>query len=153
MDCRIGDLVFNPKDKSLWGIRHNTGLSTLVRIDPPYSDWTAVYGFDYYTDVYGLDISPDGAWISAAVSDVSGSQKLVRLSVPDLLRGTLTLETLHDFGTDSPSDFRFSEDGRFLYGSSYYTGASNILRYDQTGKDPGRPQQRRNGIFPADPDQ
>jgi len=134
MDCRIGDLVFNPRDKSLWGIRHNTGLSTLVRIDPPYSDWTAVYGFDYYADVYGLDISPDGAWISAAISDVSGNQKLVRMSVSDLLRGTLTLETLHDFGTDSPSDFRYSEDGRFLYGSSYYTGASNILRYDPTGK-------------------
>jgi len=134
MDCRIGDLAFNPRDKSLWGIRHNAGLSTLVRIDPPYADWTAVYGFDYYSDVYSLDVSPDGSWITTAVSDVSGNQKLVRMKVADLLKGTLTSETLQEFGTDSPADFRFSEDGKFLYGSSYYTGTSNILRFDPARK-------------------
>ncbi len=133
-DARIGDLVFNSRDKSLWGIRHNAGLSTLVRIEPPYADWTAVYGFDYYSDVYGLDLSPDGAWLSAALSDVSGNQKLIRMSTADLLKGTFAPETLHDFGTDSPADFRFSEDGKALFGSSYYTGVSNILRYDLAGK-------------------
>ena len=29
-----------------------------------------------------------------------------------------------------PNGFVFSPDGRYLYGSSYYTGASNIFRYD-----------------------
>ena len=34
-----------------------------------------------------------------------------------------------------PATFKFSSDGKFLYGSSYYTGASNIFRYElSTGK-------------------
>ena len=31
-DARIGDLVLNPTDKSLWGIRHQNGYATIVRI-------------------------------------------------------------------------------------------------------------------------
>ncbi|MCX6560007.1 MAG: hypothetical protein NTZ26_05775 [Candidatus Aminicenantes bacterium] len=129
-DARIGDLAFNPADQSLWGIRHNIGLSTIVKIEPPYRDWTAVCGFDYFTDIYDMDLSPDGAFATAAVADVSGAQKLVRMKTADLLKGLPAMETLYDFGTDSPADFRYSPDGRFLFGSSYYTGASNIFRYD-----------------------
>ncbi|RMF65995.1 MAG: hypothetical protein D6743_07115, partial [Calditrichaeota bacterium] len=36
-DCRTGDLAFNPVDKSLWGVRHYLGISTLVRIPYPYT--------------------------------------------------------------------------------------------------------------------
>lgn len=129
-DFRAGDLAFNPADRCLWAIRHNNGLATIIKIDPPYSDWTAVYGFDYFTDIYDMDISPDGSFLTAAVSDVSGQQKLVRIRTADLLKNNLVLETLYEFGTDSPADFRFSPDGRFLFGSSYYTGASNIYRYE-----------------------
>jgi hypothetical protein len=34
------------------------------------------------------------------------------------------------FGQSVPEGFVFAPDGRSLYGSSYYTGASNIFRYD-----------------------
>jgi hypothetical protein len=129
-DARIGDLAFNPADKSLWGIRHNIGLSTIVRIDPPYRDWTAVCGFDYFTDIYDMDVSPDGTCLTAAAADVSGAQKLVRMKTADLVKGLTSMETLYEFGTDSPADFRYSQDGRFLFGSSYTTGASNVFRYD-----------------------
>jgi hypothetical protein len=129
-DLRAGDLAFNPVDKSLWAIRHNIGLSTIIKCEPPYSDWTAVSGLDYFTDLYDLDISPDGAWLTAAAADVSGAQKLVRMRTADVLQGSTAMETLYEFGTDSPADFRFSPDGRYLYGSSYYTGASNVFRYD-----------------------
>jgi len=37
VDARIGDLAFNPQDKALYGIRHQNGLSTLVRIPQPYA--------------------------------------------------------------------------------------------------------------------
>ena len=36
---RIGDIVVNPKDKSIWGLRHMNGYVTLVRIPKPYSGW------------------------------------------------------------------------------------------------------------------
>src|SRR5204863_1163198 len=35
-DARICHLVVNPAAKSIWGIRHENGLATIVRIPPPY---------------------------------------------------------------------------------------------------------------------
>ncbi|MGH8222848.1 MAG: hypothetical protein ACREQZ_07725, partial [Woeseiaceae bacterium] len=35
-----------------------------------------------------------------------------------------------DFGLAIPESFVFSPDGRYLFGSSYYTGVSNIFRYE-----------------------
>ena len=35
-----------------------------------------------------------------------------------------------DFGQSVPNNFTFSPDGKYLYGSSYYTGVSNIFRYE-----------------------
>jgi hypothetical protein len=34
------------------------------------------------------------------------------------------------FGQSVPESFVFSRDGRYPYGSSYYTGVSNIFRYE-----------------------
>src|SRR6202140_3410860 len=47
-----------------------------------------------------------------------------------LARGDAT--PLHTFamGAAVPESFVFSKDGRYLYGSSYYTGVSNIYRYE-----------------------
>ncbi len=36
-DARVGDLAFDKADNSLWGIRHNNGISTLVEIAAPYN--------------------------------------------------------------------------------------------------------------------
>ncbi len=36
----------------------------------------------------------------------------------------------YKFGQSVPEGFVFSPDGRYLYGSSYYTGVSNIFRYE-----------------------
>ncbi len=37
-NARIGEIVFNPVDRSLMGVRHENGLATLVRIPYPYDD-------------------------------------------------------------------------------------------------------------------
>ena len=46
-DARIGDLVFNRSDRSLWGIRHLNGIVTLVRMPYPYTDFNQVYSWRY----------------------------------------------------------------------------------------------------------
>src|SRR5207249_430448 len=53
-DARIGDLAFNPADRSLWGIRHFNGICTLVRIPPPWTEWKQVYSWPYGPVVYDL---------------------------------------------------------------------------------------------------
>src|SRR5208282_6433879 len=74
--ARIGEIVFNPVDRSLIGVRHANGFAVLVRIPYPYSEWKAVYTFPYESVPYDLDISPDGKLLSASMSDVSADQFL-----------------------------------------------------------------------------
>ena len=129
-DARIGDLAYNAADKSLWGVRHLNGLATLVRMKPPYTDWERVTTWPYGTVMYDIDISPDGTRLSASFGEISGQQDVRVLDIPALLEGRTTPVTRFDFGTATPNGFVFSPDGRYLFGSSYYTGASNIFRYD-----------------------
>ncbi len=130
-DARIGDLAFNRADRSLWGIRHMNGIATLVRIPPPYTEWKQVHSFPYGTVPYDLDVSPDGTTIAASFGEVDGQQNVRILDVRKLLDGDVTPIAEFDFGRASvPSNFVFSPDGRFLYGSAYFTGVSNIYRYE-----------------------
>jgi len=129
-DARIGDLVYCAADSALWGVRHFNAISTLVRIPPPYDRWNQVRSWPYGQDIYDLDVSPDGHWLVFSRAEISGRHSLQRLDLAALQRGDTDSERLHDFGTALPANFVFTADGRFLFGSSYYTGVSNIWRYD-----------------------
>ncbi|MBI4427644.1 MAG: hypothetical protein HY562_00830 [Ignavibacteriales bacterium] len=129
-DARTGDLAFNSADKSLWGVRHFIGFSTLVRIPPPYTDWNQVYTLPYGKDFFDIDISPNGKTLTGALAEVSGNQKLIRMDVEKLLKGDQSSETIFDFESNSPATFVFSPDGRYSFGTSYYSGVSNVFRYD-----------------------
>ena len=122
--------MFDRSDRSLWGVRHFNGISTLVRIPEPYTKWEQMHSWPYGQDVYDLDVSPDGKRMSAALAEVTGRQSLVLLDLEKLRAGTFELETLYDFETSSPANFVFSADGTQLVGTSYYSGVSNIYRYD-----------------------
>lgn len=135
-DVRTGDLAFNRSDRSIWGVRHYNGISTIVRIPYPYEEWNHVYSFPYGTDIFDLDISPDGLQLTGALTDVSGlHQELIRMDTGALLRGDGAYDTLFDFENSTPANFVFSADGRYLFGSSYYSGVSNIYRYDFVEED------------------
>ncbi|HUP24973.1 MAG TPA: hypothetical protein VNB06_18790 [Thermoanaerobaculia bacterium] len=134
-EARVGDLVFDRSDRSLWGVRHFNGISTVVRIPEPYTKWEQMHSWPYGQDVYDLDVSPDGKWMSAALAEVSGRQSLVLLDLERLRSGELALETLYDFETSSPANFVFTPDGSALVGTSYYSGVSNIYRYELEQRD------------------
>ncbi|MBL0144218.1 MAG: hypothetical protein IPP91_19470 [Betaproteobacteria bacterium] len=129
-DARIGEIVFNPVDRSLLGVRHQNGLATLVRIPPPYTEWSQIHTFPYGVVPYDLDISPDGRLLSGSVAEVNGDQFLRVWQLDKVRAGDLKPLSQYSFGQSVPEGFVFSRDGRFLYGSSYYTGASNIFRYE-----------------------
>ena len=132
-DARIGDLAFDRADQSLWGIRHLNGLATIVRMEPPYTEWARTVTLPYGTVAYDLDVSADGSMVSASFGDISGRQEVRVLSTAELLNsggGQVTPIATFDFPGGVPNGFTFSEDGRFLYGSAYLTGVSNIFRYE-----------------------
>jgi hypothetical protein len=129
-DARIGDLALNRADRSLWGIRHLNGICTLVRIPAPYREWQRVVSWPYGTVAYDLDVAPDGSLLSASFGEISGRQEVRVFSTRQALAGDATPIARFDFGNAVPNGFVFSPEGRYLYGSSYYTGVSNIFRYD-----------------------
>jgi hypothetical protein len=128
-DLRAGDLAFNRADRSLWGIRTFNGICTLIRMVAPYTEWKQVYSWPYGEVAYDLDISPDGTQMVLAIGEINGHQALHVFATATMLSGTATSVHTFELGTAIPSNFTFSPDGRFLYGSSYYTGVSNIFRF------------------------
>jgi len=130
-DARIGDLAFDRADKSLWGLRHQNGFVTLVRIPAPYTSFNQIKTFKYGEILFDLDVSPDGSLISASYSTVEGKQSLKVWKRDDLESGnaeepvaTLALPPA------TPEMFTFTPDGKSLLGNSYYTGVSNVFRFD-----------------------
>jgi hypothetical protein len=134
--ARIGDLAFNPADRSLWGLRTNNGFVVLVRIPYPYTEWHPVHVFPYAEVAFDLDISPDGSLLSTSVAgpDEAGQGTQVMqvrvMRTDELLAGNAAPLRRIEFGTAVPEGFTFSPDGRYLFGSAYYTGVSNIYRYE-----------------------
>lgn len=157
-DARIGDLAFNKTDNSLWGIRHQNGFVTLVRIPAPYTEFNQIKTFRYGEIVFDLDISPDGQLISASYGGIDGKQSVKVWKRADLEAGNADEPvTTLSLPPSVPENFTFTPDGKALLGNSYYTGVSNVFRLDVasgkydvlTNAATGffRPQQRPDGTL------
>lgn len=146
-DGRIGDIALNPKDKALWGLRHLNGYVTLVKMAAPYSGWTQVHTWDYGVTPFDLDISADGSMLSASVGLVSGKQSVAVWNIADLEAGLADPKSEFELGQSTPESFVFSPDGRYLFGSAYYTGVSNIYRYEIATKQIEAVSNATTGFF------
>ena len=140
-DARVGDLAFNKVDQSLWGIRHLNGISTIVKIpkfnkespNKQYLDWEQQYTLPFGSDIFDIDISPNGKSLSAAVTDLNGNQVLNIYQIDsfdNFNKDKIVFKEVFNFEVASPQSFRYSEDGTYLLGSSYYSGVSNIFKVD-----------------------
>jgi len=129
-DERIGEIAFNKADRSIWGIRHLNGYASIVRVPYPYEEWNLIHSFGYGDVIFDLDISPDGKLLSGSFGDVQGKQTLKGLETERLLAGEFEPVNTLEFGQAAPESFVFSPDGRYLFGSAYYTGVSNIFLYE-----------------------
>ena len=146
-DARIGDLAFNRADKTLWGAESRNGIITLVRLKPPYTDVEDVLALPYGQVFSDLDISPDGSLLSASMEEIDGTQYLRVFRTADLLKTHYDVITQFDFGRAVPESFVFSPDGKYLFGSSYYTGVSNIFRYEVATGDMEAVSNAETGFF------
>ena len=93
-------------------------------------DWNAIYSWPYGEVAYDLDVSPDGQLVAVSVGEISGKQTVRVMRTASLAMNDPTPIKQFDFGTAIPSNFVFSPDSGYLFGSSYYTGVSNIFRYE-----------------------
>lgn len=125
---RAGNLVYNRKDHAIYGVQSMSGRSTLIRILPPYKKWHELYTLPFGKDFSDLDISQDGLFLSGTLSDIQGRQKLVLFRISDLLAGKTEFRMIYEFEDNPAANFVFSPDGKYLFGTSYITGASNVFR-------------------------
>jgi hypothetical protein len=146
-NCRTGDLAFNRRDKTLWGVQHNNGYSSIVRFPPPYTDGRMVLTLPYGKDIFDIDVSPDGTYLSGTLAQINGVQQLILMETKKLLVWDSSYEVLWEFEKNPAENFVFSDDGRYLYGTSYLTGASNIFRYDIAGQKMETLSNAETGLF------
>src|SRR5262249_54802531 len=96
---------------------------------------------------FGLDISPDGTMLSASVGEVNGHQSVQVWRLSDLLNENMTPIASFGLGQSTPEGFVFSPDGKYLYGSAYYTGVSNIYRFEIANQDVQAVSNTSTGLF------
>lgn len=125
---RTGNLVFNQKDKSLWGVRHDNGNAILVKIPAPYKQIIPLYTAPFGRAIFDLDISDRGDKLLATLSGVKGEQSLILFEMEALEQGSTRYETLYELEDNTLTQFRFAGNDEYLIGTSYYTGVSNIWR-------------------------
>ncbi len=123
---RAGDLEFNAVDKCLWGVQNDNGYSTLVKIPPPYDRTLPVFSAPFGKVLFDLDISHSGDMLCATLSGIRGEQSLILFDLKKLDAGQSGYETVYTLDDNTLTQFRFSTDDRYLIGTSYYTGVSNV---------------------------
>lgn len=147
-DARIGDLAFNSRDGSLWGIRHDNGLVTIVRMERPFDTWKQVYTFPYGTTAFDIDISHNGEMLAATIGKKSGQHRLQVFRLDDI--ANKVIDPIAEFEPPLgyiPEGAAFSLDDRYVYGSSYFTGISNIFRLEIANNDFQVVSNTETGLF------
>lgn len=127
---RTGNLTFNPADQSLWGVQHNNGYATLVKIPKPYTKVVPMYTTEFGRSLLDLSVSSDGLKLCATLTGIRGEQSLVLFDLNGLEEGSNTFETVYHADDYTLTQFRFANNDRSLIGTSYYTGVSNIWQLD-----------------------
>lgn len=146
-NLRAGNFAFKQQDKTLWGIRHNNGICTLIKLEAPYTDWTAIHVFPYGEDIYDLDISPDGKKLMGIKTNLNGNNQIVIYDFDKIDHKDFTYTEPIDFGESAPNNFVFSKDGNSIYGSSYYTGVSNLFEHNLLNETTNVITNTKNGLF------
>lgn len=146
-DGRIGDLAFDDSDSSLWGLRHDSGFVSLVRIPAPWHDWNLVHTFDFGEIPYDLDVSRDGRRVAFGLVAPSGKAELRVYDRESLLAGEIDTYDPFDFGTTAPMNFVFDDTGQRLLGTTYLTGVSNVFAIDLARGDWDALSNVETGLF------
>lgn len=127
---RMSNLVYDPVKDRLYGLFVNAGVEHLAYYDADLKERTILYSFPFGESVFDLDVSHDGNYITASRSGLNGEQSLIRFSVHGLETADLKYDTLLTLEDSNLGQFRFSQDDSSLIGNSYYTGVSNIWKYN-----------------------
>ncbi len=145
-DVRLGDLTACSATRELWGIRHASGMATLVCSRFPYSDLKPITEFGYDNSLQHLSISSSGRWLAATLHQSSGEQKIIVVDLRKLkASGELSYEIIADNG--SPEHPSWSSDETMLFWNAYVNGVSNIYRCELSSRQTSAISHTPRGLF------
>lgn len=132
---RVSNIVYDNTSNQLYGLLSNTGVQHIARYDSTLTHVDILYSFPFGQSVQDLDISHSGQYLSASINGLNGEQLLVRFDIHRLEKADFAMDTLYVLDDANLGEFRFTKDDAALIGTSYYTGVSNIWRYDFQSKE------------------
>ncbi len=133
-NARVSNITYDRANAVIWGVRQDNGFSTIVKIPAPYNQVIPLYTADFGRSLLDLSVSGDGSKLSATVTGIKGEQLLVLFNTNTLETGSKVFDTIYRLDDNSLTQFRFSSDDKYLIGTSYYTGVSNIWRISLADK-------------------
>jgi hypothetical protein len=85
-----------------------------------------IFAFPFGVSVFDVDISHDGQWLSMTRQGDNGEHTLLMFNTKELAQALFKPVELVTWKDTNLGQFRFSLDDKYLIGSSYYTGVSNL---------------------------
>ena len=127
---RVNNIVYDNASDCLYGLFSNAGSQSIVRYDREIENAEVIYAFPFGVSVFDMDVSHDGKMISVTTQGDNGEHTLLLFRTDDLAMAIFKPEKLVTWDDSNLGQFRFSLDDRYLIGSSYYTGVSNLWQIE-----------------------
>ena len=123
---RVNNIVYDNASDRLYGLFSNRGTQSIIRYDRDLENPEVIYAFPFGVSVSDMDISHDGKLLTMVKQGDNGEHTLLLFRTDDLDTANYSVEELLTWEDSNLGQFRFSLDDRYLIGSSYYTGVSNL---------------------------
>jgi len=123
---RVNNIVYDNANDCLYGLFSNGGTQSIVRFDKDIENPEVIYAFPFGVSVFDIDVSHDGKMLSLTRQGDNGEHTLLLFRTDELAQAIFKPEELANWEDSNLGQFRFSLDDRYLIGSSYYTGVSNL---------------------------
>ncbi len=144
---RISNIVYDNAGDCLYGLFSNGGTQSIVRLDRELENPEVIYAFPFGVSVFDMDISHDGKLLSLTRQGDNGEHTLLIFNTEELAQAIFKPVELVTWEDANLGQFRFSLDDRYLIGSSYYTGVSNLWQIDLATREMEMLSNTDTGLF------
>ena len=127
---RVNNIVYDNATDRLYGLFSNGGTQSIIRYDRNIENPEVIYAFPFGVSVFDIDVSHDGKLLSVTTQGDNGEHSLLLFRTEDLEQALFKYDNLITWEDSNLGQFRFSLDDRYLIGSSYYTGVSNLWQIE-----------------------
>ena len=144
---RINNIVYDDTNECLYGLFSNGGTQSIVKMDHDLENPEVIYAFPFGVSVFDVAISHDGQWLSMTRQGDNGEHTLLLFNTRELEQAIFQPVELLTWEDSNLGQFRFSLDDKYLIGSSYYTGVSNLWQINLETREPEMLTNTDIGLF------